>query len=390
MERFLQVGGAGEGGHAMRGSRRSGEEPFAPAALALPTPPPHSCCFCFSTQLCASAVFHCPGTPILSLHVPFTLFFHQQELEEDADMRARVALYKDPAFNPAAAAPAPAGGMADSGDRGGALLGCCGDVPPWLPSRTLQAAAPRRCPTSRILLYPTHCVPSLPFVPASFADEEDGDVPQVPLEELLEDLAALGLDGERERCWGFRGGQRGAAGASSGCRAALAVLPRSASSGCRAAPCRAAVQPAVTQGASAAQGLACVPASPLLHPDGSLLPPCDACRGRGARRQRGHGRLKGLTGLHRPSQALLRPSHGLAALRRCWTAVARQLSASRRLGICYPEPSRPVPPRPVYHACNCTPASCFTRPCSRLPARPLLLRSALPAPTSPLRLLPSP
>ncbi|PSC72831.1 60S ribosomal export NMD3-like [Micractinium conductrix] len=62
-----------------------------------------------------------------------------QELEEDADMRARVALYKDPAFNPAAAAPAPAGGMADS-------------------------------------------------------DEEDGDVPQVPLEELLEDLAALGLD----------------------------------------------------------------------------------------------------------------------------------------------------------------------------------------------------
>lgn len=30
------------------------------------------------------------------------------------------------------------------------------------------------------------------------ADEDEGDVPQVPLEELLEDLAALGLEGEAQ------------------------------------------------------------------------------------------------------------------------------------------------------------------------------------------------
>lgn len=58
-------------------------------------------------------------------------------------MRARVALFRDPQVDPAAAAAqGPHQGMADSGD--------------------------------------------------------DDDVPEVPLEELLEDLAALGLDDEEE------------------------------------------------------------------------------------------------------------------------------------------------------------------------------------------------
>lgn len=38
-----------------------------------------------------------------------------QELEEDPEMRARVALYKDPNFDPAAAAAAAQGGMGESG-----------------------------------------------------------------------------------------------------------------------------------------------------------------------------------------------------------------------------------------------------------------------------------
>ncbi len=49
-----------------------------------------------------------------------------QELEEDPEMRARVALYKDPNFDPAAAAAAVQGGMGESGALlGGALLGRC-------------------------------------------------------------------------------------------------------------------------------------------------------------------------------------------------------------------------------------------------------------------------
>lgn len=38
-----------------------------------------------------------------------------QELEEDPEMRARVALYKDPNFDPAAVAAAAQGGMGESG-----------------------------------------------------------------------------------------------------------------------------------------------------------------------------------------------------------------------------------------------------------------------------------
>ena len=41
-----------------------------------------------------------------------------------------------------------------------------------------------------------------PILIHCLADEEDGDVPQVPLEELLDDLAALGLSGECSRCTG--------------------------------------------------------------------------------------------------------------------------------------------------------------------------------------------
>ncbi|KAL4447194.1 hypothetical protein ABPG77_007227 [Micractinium sp. CCAP 211/92] len=69
-----------------------------------------------------------------------------EELEEDPEMRARVALYRDPGFNPAAVQQQQQAAMADT-------------------------------------------------------DEDEGDVPQVPLEELLEDLAALGLeegDGDEE------------------------------------------------------------------------------------------------------------------------------------------------------------------------------------------------
>lgn len=69
-----------------------------------------------------------------------------QELEEDPDMRSRVALYRDPNVDPAA-----------------------------------QAAAAARQQAM-----------------ADTDDEEGNDVPQVPLEELLEDLAALGLDEDDE------------------------------------------------------------------------------------------------------------------------------------------------------------------------------------------------
>lgn len=66
-----------------------------------------------------------------------------QELEEDADMRARVTLYRDPNFNPAAAA----------------------------------AVQQQRQPAA-----------------SEMADtDEEEDVPEVPLEELLDDLAALDL-----------------------------------------------------------------------------------------------------------------------------------------------------------------------------------------------------
>lgn len=45
-----------------------------------------------------------------------------QELEEDPEMRARVALYKDPNFDPAAVAAAAQGGMGESGALG---VLCC-------------------------------------------------------------------------------------------------------------------------------------------------------------------------------------------------------------------------------------------------------------------------
>lgn len=80
-----------------------------------------------------------------------------QELEEDPDMRARVALYRDPNYQAASAAAAP----------------------------RQQAAM-------------------------SDTDEEDGDVPEVPLEELLDDLAALGLDEDEEEHGG--GGRHGGGG----------------------------------------------------------------------------------------------------------------------------------------------------------------------------------
>lgn len=73
-----------------------------------------------------------------------------QDLEEDVEMRTRINLYRDPeaagAGAGAAAAPRPAGVMEEGSD-----------------------------------------------------EDEEGDVlPQIPLEELLDDLEALGLEGEEE------------------------------------------------------------------------------------------------------------------------------------------------------------------------------------------------
>ena len=64
-----------------------------------------------------------------------------QELEEDPEMRAKMALYRDPAYNPV-------------------------------------AEAERRA--------------------AAMTDDEDGDVPEVPLEELLDDLAGMHLDEDEQ------------------------------------------------------------------------------------------------------------------------------------------------------------------------------------------------
>lgn len=79
-----------------------------------------------------------------------------QDLEEDADMRARINLYKDPEAlallaaqqqQGAAAAPRGLDEMADADDE---------------------------------------------------ADDDEDDVPEVPLDELLDDLEALGLEGGEE------------------------------------------------------------------------------------------------------------------------------------------------------------------------------------------------
>lgn len=64
-----------------------------------------------------------------------------QELEEDPELRAKMALYRDPNYDPV-------------------------------------AEAERRA--------------------AAMTDDEDGDVPEVPLEELLDDLAGLQLDEEEQ------------------------------------------------------------------------------------------------------------------------------------------------------------------------------------------------
>ena len=64
-----------------------------------------------------------------------------QELEEDPDMRSKVALYKDPEYNPAADAQ-----LRDS----------------------------------------------------AMTDDDEGDLPEVPLEELLDDLTALHIDEDED------------------------------------------------------------------------------------------------------------------------------------------------------------------------------------------------
>ena len=157
-----------------------------------------------------------------------------QELEEDPDMRARVALYKDPAFDPAAAAAAAAAqaGMGETGAplRGAKLVGGLGlgaggaprsaaarswlAVWGWGRAARRSAAAlagqtsARRCgPTRRhppVACRPHPCACSAPL-PSAADDEEGGEVPQVPLEELLDDLAALELgegawEGPEQEC----------------------------------------------------------------------------------------------------------------------------------------------------------------------------------------------
>ena len=80
---------------------------------------------------------HCRTSPVvLILH-----WVVVQELEEDPEMRSKVALYKDPAHNPAAAQQNRQDAMTD------------GD-----------------------------------------ADEDENDLPDIPLEELLDDMNALQLE----------------------------------------------------------------------------------------------------------------------------------------------------------------------------------------------------
>ncbi len=69
------------------------------------------------------------------------VFVALQELEEDPEMRAKMALYRDPAYDPV-------------------------------------AEAERRA--------------------AAMTDDEEGDVPEVPLEELLDDLAGLQLEQDEQ------------------------------------------------------------------------------------------------------------------------------------------------------------------------------------------------
>lgn len=114
-------------------------------------------------------------------------------------MRARVALYRDPNYQAASAAAAPRQQAAMS-DTGAVLAGrylpahsVCKRM--GVPADVLLAGKAADCP------FHHPCVP---------ADEEDGDVPEVPLEELLDDLAALGLDEDEEEHGG--GGRHGGGG----------------------------------------------------------------------------------------------------------------------------------------------------------------------------------
>lgn len=200
-------------------------------------------------------------------------------------MRARVALYRDPNYNPAAAAAQQQqqqAAMADTGEHARAMAGWrslpCGmhpgsaswrvhppragsprcGAPPALPAALLRLSACSGAWASP-LCSARCCAPNQsgppPCCARPAADEEEEDVPQVPLEELLEDLAALGLEGER----GPAGRQR--------------LLPRNGRAALR---CTSPVTAGLGPGLSHAFLPACVP----------------ACRGRrrrgGRRRQRRH------------------------------------------------------------------------------------------------------
>ena len=94
-----------------------------------------------------------------------------EELEEDPDLRARVALYKAPdVADAAAAAPPP-------------------------PSSAAGAAAGAAAADERM--------------EGSDEEEEDDDVPQVPLEELLDDMEALGIRDEQQEQQGGGGEGKG-------------------------------------------------------------------------------------------------------------------------------------------------------------------------------------
>lgn len=120
-------------------------------------------------------------------------------------MRSRVALYKDPAAAVAAAVAGGDGGpgseMGDAGSEGA-------DLPEVLGGERLLLAPTLLCSEG-----PSHTFPALPaprcngvLCPLPLSPPKTHTHTQVPLEELLDDLAALDLEDEVAEAGGGGGG----------------------------------------------------------------------------------------------------------------------------------------------------------------------------------------